>query len=98
VISKLTKQFLGIKTSTLWINLDNSVFWVLLVASVSVSVAFFALTVLVALIVLDVQTVSDALIALIAVTVVVVIAVVVVEVDTAAEVDNTTFQLKPMVA
>jgi hypothetical protein len=85
------------------INLDNSVL-VLVVASVSV--AFFALTVLVAQIVLDVQIASDVIIALIAVTIVEVIAVDVVEVDTAvvveadiaAEVDNLTFQLKSMVA
>jgi hypothetical protein len=97
VISKQTKQFLGIKTSTLLINLDNSVFLVFLVASVSV--AFFALTVLAALIVLDVQTVSDALIALIAVTVVEVIAEDdAAEVAIAAEVDNSNLKLESMVA
>jgi hypothetical protein len=97
VISKQTKQFLGTKISTLLINLDNSVL-VLVVASVSV--AFFALTVLVA------QIASDVIIALIAVTVVEVIAVAVVEVDTAvvvevviaAGVDNSTFQLKSIAA
>jgi hypothetical protein len=96
VISKQTKQFLGIKTSCLWINHDNLVL-VLLVASVSV--AFFALTVLAALIVLDVQTVSDALIALIAVTVVGVIAEDdAAEVAIAAEVDNSNLKLESMVA
>jgi hypothetical protein len=49
-ISRRTRQFLGIKTCTIWIQIDNGV---VVFVALAALVAFFALTALVALIVFD---------------------------------------------
>lgn len=82
-ISRQARQFLGIKTSTIWIRLDNSVVSevsvvVSAVVSVVVLVAFVALVALLALLALLALVVSVALVALVAAVVVVVAVVAVV--------------------